>query len=107
LTKGIIVIENTKCDYCEKEIAPGEGVYTMSIDFTCYLTISGKDHRAVEEVTGDILAEDGGDTFEYELCEHCYWGLKDFMQKGLKQQRQRRKRLSNNSNGSVFGSLAA
>ena len=104
MTKGIVVIENTKCDYCEKEIAPGEGVYTMSIDFTCYLTISGKDHRAVEEVTGDVLAEDG-DTYEYDLCEDCYWHLKDFIQKGLKQQqhlhRRDSSRLLHTNNGSI------
>lgn len=41
-----VVIENAKCDCCGKKIAPGQAVYTMSIDFTSYLTVSGKDHRA-------------------------------------------------------------
>jgi len=87
LSKKIVVIEYAKCDYCEKEIAPGEQLHTMSIDFNSYLTVSEKDHRAVEEVTGDILSEeDGSDTFEYELCERCYWSLKEFIQKGLKKQ---------------------
>ncbi len=85
MTKSV-VIENAKCDYCEKEIAPGQPVYTMSIDFTCYLAVSGKDRRAVEEVTGGTLAEDAGDTFEYDLCNECYWRLKDFIQKGLRKQ---------------------
>jgi hypothetical protein len=80
-----VVIENAKCNCCGKKIAPGQAVYTMSIDFTSYLTVRGKDYRAVEEVTGDVLAEDG-DTYEYDLCEDCYWRLKDFIQKGLKQQ---------------------
>ena len=100
-----VVIENAICVYFGKKIASGQAVYTMSIDFTCYLTVSGKDHRAVEEVTGDILAEDG-DRYEYDLCEHCYWALKDFIQKGLKKQRQKRSRLLHANNGSV-GSLAA
>ncbi len=101
-----IVIENAKCDYCGKQIAPGQTIYIMSIDFTSYLTVSGKDHRAVEEVTGDILAE-GSDTYEYDLCQECYWRLKDFIQKGLKNQQHRRKRFSknNNNNSSVFFAL--
>jgi hypothetical protein len=37
-----VVIENAKCDCCGKKIAPGQAVYTMSIDFTSYLTVSGK-----------------------------------------------------------------
>lgn len=40
-----VVIENAKCDCCGKKIAPGQAVYTMSIDFTSYLTVSGKDHE--------------------------------------------------------------
>ena len=99
-----VVIENAKCDCCGKKIAPGQAVYTMSIDFTSYLTVSGKDHRAVEEVTGDVLAEDG-DTYEYDLCEDCYWRLKDFIQKGLKQQQHRQRtdssRLLHTNNGSI------
>jgi hypothetical protein len=83
----------------------------MSIDFNSYLTISGKDHRAVEEVTGDVLAEEDGDTFEYDLCERCYWALKDFIQKGLRKlhlPQDRRRRLShNNSDGFKSSSLAA
>jgi hypothetical protein len=113
--KKIVVIEHAKCDYCEKEIAPGERLYTMSIDFNSYLTVGSKDHMAVEEVTEDVLAE-GGDTYSYELCERCYWALKDFIQKGLRkkerpqQYRQNRRRGTlprdgNNTNG--FGSLAA
>lgn len=77
-----IAIENAKCDYCEKEIAPGEGVYAMSIGFSSYLTVGGKDHIAMEEVTGDNLAK-GGSTFAYDLCNDCYWRLKEFIQKGL------------------------
>lgn len=104
-----VVIENAKCDCCGKKIAPGQAVYTMSIDFNSYLTVSGKDHRAVEEVTGDVLAEDG-DTYEYDLCEDCYWCLKDFIQKGLKQQQHRQRRdssrLLHTNNGSI-DSLAA
>ncbi len=80
------------------------------------MTIGTKDHIAVEEITEDVLAEENGDTFEYDLCERCYWALKDFIQKGLRkkerpqQYRQNRRRgtLSrdgNNTNG--FGSLAA
>ena len=99
-----VVIENAKCEYCEKEIAPGQAVYTMSIDFTSYLTVSGKDRRAVEEVTGDTLAKDG-DTYEYDLCENCYWRLKDFIHKGLKNQQQKRRGLSTNNNGFVFLAL--
>ena len=83
----------------------------MSIDFNSYLTIGTKDHIAVEEVTGDVLAEEDGDTFEYDLCERCYWALKDFIQKGLRKRQlrqDRRRRLShNNSNGSQSTSLAA
>jgi hypothetical protein len=100
-----VVIENAKCDYCEKEIAPGQPVYTMSIDFTSYLTVSGKDRRAIEEVTGDTLAKDG-DTYEYDLCEDCYWRLKDFIHKGLKNQQDKRRGLStNNNNSSVLLAL--
>jgi hypothetical protein len=83
--KRIVVIENAKCDYCDKRIDTAEKLYTMSIDFNSYLTVSGKDSRAVEEVTGEVLAEDG-DTYEYDLCENCYWSLKYFIQKGLKKQ---------------------
>lgn len=99
-----VVIENARCDYCEKEIAPGQPVYTMSIDFTCYLAVSGKDRRAIEEVTGDTLAKDG-DAYEYDLCDDCYWRLKEFIQKGLKNQQNRRRKLSANNNSSVFLAL--
>jgi hypothetical protein len=99
-----VVIENARCDYCEKEIAAGQPVYTMSIDFTCYLAVSGKDRRAVEEVTGDTLAKDG-DAYEYDLCDDCYWRLKEFIQKGSKNQQNRRRKLSANNNSSVFLAL--
>jgi hypothetical protein len=98
-----VAIENASCDYCEEEIAPGQPVYTMSIDFTCYLALSGKDHRAVEEFTGGVLAKDD-DKFESDLCEDCYWRLKNFIQEGLKNQQLKRRRLSthNKNNSSVF-----
>jgi hypothetical protein len=111
LRKKIVVIEYAKCDYCEKVIAPGEPLHIMSIDFNSYLTIGTKDQIAVEEVTEDVLAEEDGDTYDYDLCERCYWALKDFIQKGLRKRhlrQDRRRRLSNNtSNGSQSSSLAA
>jgi hypothetical protein len=75
----------------------------MSIDFTSYLTIAPQDHIAVQEVTGDTLSKDG-DTYSYDLCEHCYWSLKEFIQKGLEKQRrlQRRGRRLLNTNSSSF-----
>ena len=98
-----VTIENASCDYCEKEIAPGQPVYTMSIDFACYLALSGKDHEAVEEFTGDVLAKDD-DKFESDSCEDCYWRLKNFIQEGLKNQQLKRRGLSTNNihNSSVF-----
>jgi hypothetical protein len=98
-----VAIENASCDYCEKEIAPGQPVYTMSIDFACYLAVSEKDNRAVEEFTGDVLAKND-DKFESDLCEDCYWRLKNFIQEGLKNQQRNRRGLSthNKNNSSVF-----
>jgi hypothetical protein len=77
-----IAIESAKCNYCEKEIASGEKVYAMSIDFSNYLIVGGKDHTSLEEVTGDNLSKDGS-IFAYDLCEDCFWSLKEFIQKGL------------------------
>jgi hypothetical protein len=86
-----VTIENASCDYCEKEIAPG------------HLALSGKDHKAVEEFTGDVLAKDD-DKFESDSCEDCYWRLKNFIQEGLKNQQLKRRALSTNNkhNSSVF-----
>jgi hypothetical protein len=109
---NVVIINNAKCDYCGNEITPENGFFTMSIDFTSYLTIAPQDHIAVQEVTGDTLSKDG-DTYSYELCEHCYWSLKEFIQKGLEKQRRRQGgggggvRLLDTNNSSFIGSSSA